>query len=117
MASTKINVGAVIGLSSTATGAKTTVTNVKSSFNTTRRQIDGKILNRSNLANRFQNVYNTLGSIETKVSRIKSMVENGANWYHDTDQTVLGWSNDIVGNFIAGCGSVGVGTGIPSGAA
>ena len=57
MASTKINVGAVIGLSSTATGAKTTVTNVKSSFNTTRRQIDGKILNRSNLANRFQNVY------------------------------------------------------------
>lgn len=117
MASTKINVGAVIGLSSTATGAKTTVTNIKSSFNTTRRQIDGKILNRSNLANRFQNVYNTLGSIETKVSRIKSMVENGANWYHDTDQTVLGWSNDIVGNFIAGCGSVGAGTGIPSGAA
>lgn len=107
MASTKINVGAVIGLSSTATGAKTTVTNVKSSFNTTRRQIDGKILNRSNLANRFQNVYNTLGSIETKVSRIKSMVENGANWYHDTDQTVLGWSNDIVGNFYSSSGIVG----------
>lgn len=107
MAITKINVGAVIGLSSTATGAKTTVTNVKSSFNTTRRQIDGKILNRSNLANRFQNVYNTLGSIETKVSRIRSMVENGANWYHDTDQTVLGWSNDIVGNFYSSSGIVG----------
>lgn len=117
MASTKINVGAVIGLSSTVSGAKTTVTNIKSSFNSTRRQIDGKILNRNNLANRFQNVYNTLGSIETKVSRIKSMVENGANWYHDTDQTVLGWSNDIVGSFFSANGIVGAGAGSLSGAA
>lgn len=116
MASTKINVGAVIGLSSTISNAKTTLGTVKSSFNSTRRQIDGKILNRNNLANRFQNVYNTLGSIETKISRIKSTVENGANWYQDTDKTVLGWSNDIVENFFAS-GMVGTGSGILSGAA
>lgn len=116
MASTKINVGAVIGLSQTITSVKTTITNVKSSFNSTRKQIDGKIMNRSNLANRFQNVYNTLGSIESKVSRIKITAENGANWYHDTDQTVLGWSNDIVGNFFAS-GAVGAGSGAISGAA
>lgn len=107
MASTKINVGAVIGLSGTASGAKTTVTNVKLSFDSTRRQIDNKILNRNNLSNRFQNVYNTLGSIETKVSRIKSIVESGATWYQDTDQTVLGWSKDIVGKFYFSAGIVG----------
>ncbi len=116
MASTKINVGAVIGLSHTVSGVKTTITNVKSLFNSTRKQIDGKIMNRNNLANRFQRVYNTLGSIESKVSRITATVENGANWYHDTDQTVLGWSNDIVGNFFAS-GAVGAGSGAISGAA
>lgn len=115
MASTKINVGAVIGLSYTVSDAKTTITNVRSSFNSTRKQIDGKIMNRNNLANRFQSVYNTLGSIETKVTQIKATVENGANWYHDTDQTVLGWSNDIVGNFFAS-GTVGAGSGAISGA-
>lgn len=114
MASTKINVSAVIGLSGTASSAKTAVTNVKSSFDSTRRQIDSKILNRNNLGNRFQNVYNSLGSIETKVSRIKSMVEGGANRYQDTDQTVLGWSRDVVGKFYSSAGIVGV-TGLSGG--
>lgn len=116
MASTKIDIGAVIGLSHTVSDAKTTITNVKSSFNSTRKQIDGKIMNRKNLANRFRSVYNALGAIESKVSRIKTTVENGANRYRDTDQTVLGWSNDIVENFFVSS-VVGVGSGAISQAA
>lgn len=115
MASTKINVGAVIGLSSTANRAKLAASNVRSAFNTTKKQIDSRILDRNNLASRFQSVYNKLGSVETKISRIRSTVENGANWYHDTDLTVQGWANDITGNFVSGCGLVFSGIGIPSG--
>ena len=49
MAQIKINVGAVIGLSPTATSAQNTVANVKSYFNSTRNQVDGRVLNRNYL--------------------------------------------------------------------
>ena len=67
MAQIKINVGAVIGLSPTATSAKNTVANVKSYFNSTRNQVDGRVLNRNNLGNRMSSVSSQLSSIENRI--------------------------------------------------
>ena len=75
MAQIKINVGAVIGLSPTATSAKNTVANVKSYFNSTRNQVDGRVLNRNNLGNRMSSVSSQLSSIENRIISIKNMVE------------------------------------------
>ncbi|MBR4858864.1 MAG: hypothetical protein IKU08_06730 [Clostridia bacterium] len=98
MANTKINVDAVVGQSSTASRVKTSVTNTRISFNATRNQIDSRILSRNNIANRCQNVYKSLNDVETKVSRIKSVVESGANRYHNTDQFVSRLSSNLTKN-------------------
>lgn len=95
MGTTKINVSEVIGLNDQIMRAKNTVTNVKNSYNSTRNQIDGKILNRNNLYNRFQSVYNQIYSVENQISRIRATVENGATLYRQTDLKILSWINEI----------------------
>ena len=58
MATTKINVTAVIAAGTSISNAKKNVGNVKSSYNSTRKNIDGAILNRNNLRSNFNNVAN-----------------------------------------------------------
>lgn len=96
MATTKINIGGVLGGSRSISGAKSTVTNVKSSYNSTRNQIDYKIMNRNNLNNRFANVSTRLGAVESKISRINTTVNNCVNQYNNTEQDVLTNSKEIV---------------------
>ena len=112
MATIKINVGSVIGLSDQIQRAKSTVSSVRSSVNTLKSQVDGRIQNRNNIASRFQSITNQLSTVETKISRIKSTVENGANKYYTIDTQVQSWRNGVNGRF-ASLGAVGAGiTGI-----
>lgn len=114
MAQIKINVGAVVGLSPTVTSAKNTVANVKSYFNSTRSQVDGRVLNRNNLGNRMSSVSSQLSSIENRIISIKNMVEKGANNYHNTDVRVMGMKNALTGK-ISGLGIIGLGLGTTGG--
>lgn len=107
MAQIKINVGAVVGLSTTVTSAKNIVTNVKSYFNSTQRQVDGRVLNRNNLGNRMLSVSSQLSSIENRIISIKNMVEKGANNYYNTDVRVTGMKNALTGK-ISGLGIIGL---------
>lgn len=95
MGTTVIKVGKVIGLSEQITRVNNTVTNVKNSYNSTRNQIDGKILNRNNLYNRFQSVYSKISTVENRIYNIRTTVENGANLYHRTDMRLLGKIEEI----------------------
>ena len=110
MAQIKINVGAVVGLSGTITSAKNTVGNVKSSFYSTRCQVDGRVANRSNIGNRLSSVSSQLSNIESRIVSIKNMVEKGANNYHNADVRVMGMKNTLTGK-ISGLGIIGLGLG------
>ena len=95
MATTKINIGGVLGGSRSISSAKTTITNVKSSYNSTRNQIDPKIMNRNNLNKRFANIYTKLGAVETKIGRINATVNSCVNQYNNTEQDVLANGKEI----------------------
>lgn len=95
MSRTIINVGAVLGLSSTITSAKTTVSSVKSSLDSTRSQIDGKVLNRNNIRNRLSNVSSRLSTIENRIFNIKNTVERGANGYYNADIRVMNMKSSL----------------------
>lgn len=99
MGSTKINVGAVIGLSSQIQKANSIVSGVRIDLYSTRNHIDGRILNRNNLSNRLQSVISQFSSIETRISRIKETAERGANSYRNTDDLVVSWKNAIFNQF------------------
>lgn len=92
MAKTVINVGAVVGLGSTITSAKNTVGNVKSSFYSTRCQVDGRIVNRNNIGNRLSSISSQLSNIENRIFNIKNTVERSATFYQRTDSMVNGWT-------------------------
>lgn len=111
MGSTRINVGAVIGLSPQIQRAYSTVSGVRTDLYSTRSRIDGRILNRNNLSNRLQSAISQLASIESRVTRIKETVERGANRYLTTDLSVKSWSSALLGR-IAGVGFISQGTGI-----
>lgn len=115
MGSTKINVGAVIGLSSQIQKANSIVSGVRIDLYSTRNHIDGRILNRNNLSNRLQSVISQFSSIETRISRIKGTVERGANSYFSTDSNVKSWSSALLGR-IASAGFVSQGVGVGLGA-
>lgn len=108
MAKTVINVGAVVGLGSTITSAKNTVGNVKSSFYSTRCQVDGRIANRNNIGNRLSSISSQLSNIENRIYNIKNTVERSANSYRSTDAKVVAWKNAVVGR-ISGLGYAGIG--------
>lgn len=111
MAKTVINVGAVVGLGSTITSAKNTVGNVKSSFYSTRCQVDGRIANRNNIGNRLSSISSQLSNIENRIFNIKNTVERSANSYRSTDAKVVAWKNAVVGR-ISGLGYAGIGAGV-----
>ncbi len=92
MAKTVINVGAVVGIGSTISSAKNTVENVKSSFYSTRCQVDGRIANRNNIGNRLSSISSQLSNIENRIYNIKNTVERSANSYQRTDSMVNGWT-------------------------
>lgn len=108
MAKTVISVGAVVGLGSTITSAKNTVGNVKSSFYSTRCQVDGRIANRNNIGNRLSSISSQLSNIENRIFNIKNTVERSANSYRSTDAKVVAWKNAVVGK-VSGLGYAGIG--------
>lgn len=108
MAKTVINLGAVFGLSSTIVSAKNTVGNVKSSFYSTRCQVDGRVNNRNNIGNRLLSVSSQLSNIENCIMNIKDTVEKSANNYRRTDEQVTAWKNAVVG-IISRLGYAGIG--------
>lgn len=108
MAKTVINVGSVIGSSDQIKRSKKAVNDVKTSVNTLCQQVDSRIKNRNNIAGRFQSIVKDLSSVESKLSRIKSTVENGANKYYTTDTQIQSWRGNVNGK-IANHGSVGAG--------
>lgn len=97
MATTNINISAVLESSHQVDAARRIVTNMKGSFNSTRYQIDGRILARNNLNNRMQNVYTRISNVETRIGQIKTIAENGANAYRNTDAHVAQMGNEIAG--------------------
>lgn len=95
MSRTKINVSAVIEAYRQISSAKTYVSSAKSSFTQTKNSIDSKIKNRSNIGNRLNTVQRQLSNIESKMGRIRSTVQSGANQYRSTDDKVESWKRDI----------------------
>lgn len=81
----KIDVGSVIGLDSLISSSDGILLNTRASLNGTIYQIDAKILNRNNIRNRLLQVAKQIANTETKIQRIKSVVENGANHYYQTE--------------------------------
>lgn len=95
MSRTKINVSAVINAYQQISSAKTYVGSAKSSFTQTKNSIDSKIKNRSNIRNRLDTVQQQLSSIDSKIGRVRSTVQSGANQYRSTDDKVEAWNRDI----------------------
>lgn len=98
MGCTKIDVGAIVGLSNQIQGSKNTVSDVCDSMNAIRGQIDGRILGRNNLSMRFSSATSQLMNIESHIGSVKVTTENGANSYLQVDQKVMGWKNEMIGN-------------------
>lgn len=93
MGFTKINVGAVIGLSSDITKAQNKVDSIQSAFCSTYSRIDGRILARNQIGRRLSIVSSKMSSVESLIGRIKSTVENSAERYQTTDQKISSWSD------------------------
>lgn len=108
MARTKIDVQGVINANGQINSAKRTVNKVREEFDWTSGQISSSILNRSNLRQRIRSVSNSLATVETRMSRIRNMVEHGANSYKNTDRTVVTWRASLNGKIakkvVAGVG-------------
>lgn len=98
MGCTKIDVGAIVGLSNQISSSKNTVSDVRDSVNAIRGQIDGRILGRNNLSARFSSATSQLMNIESRIGSVKTTTENGANSYMQTDRTVVAWKNEMIGN-------------------
>lgn len=98
MGCTKIDVGAIVGLSNQISSSKNTVSDVRDSVNAIRGQIDGRILGRNNLSARFSSATSQLMNIESRIGSVKMTTENGANSYMQTDRTVVAWKNEMIGN-------------------
>lgn len=98
MSRTKINVSAVIDATGQINSAKTYISSAKSSFTQTKNSIDGKIKNRSNIRNRLDTVQSQLSNIDSKIGRIRSTVQSGANQYRSTDEKVESWKKDLRNN-------------------
>ena len=93
MGFTKINVGAVIGLSSDITKAQNKVDSIQSAFCSTYSRIDGRILARNQIGRRLSIVSSKMSSVESLIGKIKSTVENSAERYQTTDQKISSWSD------------------------
>ncbi len=98
MGCTKIDVSAIVGLSNQISSSKNTVSDVRDSVNAIRGQIDGRILGRNNLSARFSSATSQLMNIESRIGKVKTTTENGANRYQQTDIIVAGWKNEMIGN-------------------
>ena len=81
----KIDVGSVIGLDPLVSSSAGILLNTQASLNGTIYQIDAKVLNRNNIRNRLHQVAKQIANTETKIQRIKSVVENGANHYYQAE--------------------------------
>ena len=95
MSRTLINVGAVIDATNQINSAKSSVSSAKSLFTRTKNGVDEKIKTRYNIDARLSVVSNQLSSIDSQMSKIRSTVQNGANLYRTTDNTVESWREDI----------------------
>ena len=82
----KIDVGSVIGLDPLVSSSAGILLNTQASLNGTIYQIDAKVLNRNNIRNRLHQVAKQIANTETKIQRIKSVVENGANHYYQAEK-------------------------------
>lgn len=116
MGSTRINVGEVIGLGALLQKAGGRVLGVRTDLNSIRNQLDERILNRNNLFNRLQAASSRLSDIESRITRIKSTAERGANSYSVTDLSVRAAGSALAGK-LAGVGLIAQGGGIGLGAA
>ncbi len=100
MGSTKINVGAVMGLSHYMLSAQSTAKGVQDSINSMRYQIDGQILNRNNISARLTAVSSQVERIASRINSVKTVAENGANSYYRTEQLVVSWKDSVSDNHI-----------------
>ena len=85
MGLTKINVSEVVGLSPDIGSAKGLVGNARDTFGSAWSGIDGRILGRRDINNRLSRIRSKMSTLESSISSIKSMVENGAQKYQTTD--------------------------------
>lgn len=111
MGSIKINVGAVIGLSSEIKRAGVIVSGVRTDLNSVRSRIDTRVLNRNNLFSRLQSASSQLSLIENRITRIKTTVENGVSSYSAVDKKLRLLANNLLGE-IVNVGAIGCGSGI-----
>ena len=88
MSRTVINVSAVIEALRQIDLAKANVSDAKNSFIQTKNSVDGKIQSRANIRDRLNNVQRQLSNIDSKIWKIRSTVQYGANQYRTTDDKV-----------------------------
>lgn len=91
----KINIAKVMELSDNATQIRSNLSDVKYNVRNMKYCIDDKILNRNNINNKFNSIYNAIGAIEARVAKINNTVENGAYRYIETDKKLSKKGNEV----------------------
>jgi len=85
MATTKINVTAVLQAGELASSAAGKIAGARNGAEGIRSRVDGKILSRGNLGNRLRNITAELSAIESQVRKIQQTAQNGAIAYDSAD--------------------------------
>ncbi len=95
MSRTVINVSAVVDALRQMDSARVNVIAAKNSFTQTKNSIDEKIQNRANIRDRLNTVQRQLSNIESKIGKIRSTVQYGANQYRTTDSKVKSMKKQV----------------------
>ena len=98
MARTNIDVQGVLNSSWQVNAAKSTASGVRGDLDWMRGQISSAILNRNNLRERLRNVSVNISNVESRMNRIRTTAENGANRFYNTDRTVITWKRELQKN-------------------
>lgn len=85
MATTKINVTAVLEAGTQAKAAAQKVAAARAGTEGVRSRVDGKILSRGDLSGRFRSLTAELSAVENRIRKILDTAQDGAAEYHSTD--------------------------------
>ncbi len=88
MGRTKLNITSVSGARGEIVSAKEYVSSAKTTFSRTKNSIDNQIKNRSNIAGRLNSAQTQLNAIDSKIARIRNVVDFGVAEFNDTNATI-----------------------------
>lgn len=95
MSSTLIDVNSVVSCAARIKRIKNSVSGIQSSFRATKNRIDNSIIDQELMVtiSQINTRFNTLNS---QLSKLSQTIERGANAYSAADNTIRGWSGEII---------------------